>query len=124
MTAPVKGRLEQAMTDLADTLAAAGVPAALKAGEVQVPGAWISARELAVSTLGGGWRVTVHVWLVIADTEETEALAAFDPLLEAALGVLPVDTTGGDTVQLAGTLVLRSDEGPLPAVQITTTIDI
>jgi hypothetical protein len=117
------GRLSAALGDLVDTLSAAGVPATLRPGEIPVPGAWVSARELEVLSLGGGLRVTCHVWLVVPDAEEDTALAALDPLLAAALAVLPVDTTTGDVVQLASTLVVR-EEGPLPAIQITTTLDI
>jgi hypothetical protein len=117
------GRIGAGLVDLCDTLTEVGVAATTKAGEIQVPGAWVSARELAVKTLAGGWEVTAHVWLIVPDGEEDAAQDGLDVLLEAALGVLPVDTTGGDTVQLAGTLVVR-DEGPLPAIQITTTIDV
>jgi tetrahydromethanopterin S-methyltransferase subunit G len=117
------GRIAAALGDLCDTLAAAGIDATIKSGEIQVPGAWVSARELAVQTLAGGWQITAHVWLIVPDAEEDTAQDALDDLLEKALAVLPVDTTNGDTVQLAGTLVVR-DSGPLPAIQITTTIDV
>jgi hypothetical protein len=108
---------------LVDTLSDAGVPATLDPGVIQVPGAWVSPRELQLLTLDGGRRARVHVWLVTADADEVTALDALEVLLDAALGVLAVDTTNDDLIQLAGTLVVR-DEGPLPAVQITTTIDL
>lgn len=117
------GALRSALDDLCDTLTAAGVPATMHSGEIQVPGAWVSPRELALTTLAGGRRVTVHVWLIVPDAEEPDAIDALDPLLEAALDVLAVDTTNDDLIQLAGTLVVR-DEGPLPAIQITTTLDL
>lgn len=111
--------LDTLLQDLAD----AGVSAAVNPGEIQVPGAYVSARELALTRLDGGGRVTLHVWLVVPDAEEDQALPGLWALLDRALGVLDVDTTNGDTIQLASTLVVR-DEGPLPAFQITTTLDL
>jgi hypothetical protein len=114
-----------ALTELCGQLTAAGVPAALDAEDVQVPGAWVTARELGRPTLGGSWEATVHVWLVTADATDSQALRVLEQLLDGALEVLAVDTTGGDTIQLAATLVLPHTPGtPLPAFQITTTLDI
>lgn len=115
--------LPAALADLIDILGEFGIAATTNPGQIQVPGAWISPRELELTRLDGGGQVTVHVWLVVPDAEEDQALPGLWTLLDAALPVLDVDTTNGDTIQLAATLVVR-DEGPLPAFQITTTLDL
>jgi hypothetical protein len=100
------------------------VPAAVDAEDVQVPGAWVTARELGRPTLAGSWEVTVHVWLVTSEATDSEALQVLEQLLDGALEVIAVDTTNGDTIQLAATLVLPHTGTPLPAFQITTTLDL
>jgi hypothetical protein len=53
-----------------------------------------------------------------------QALQVLEQLLDGVLEVLAVDTANGDVVQLASTLVLPHSPGsPLPAFQITTTLD-
>jgi hypothetical protein len=113
-----------ALGDLCAQLAVAGVPAAVDPDDVQVPGAWVTARELARPTLAGNWEATVHIWLVTSDATDSQALQVLEQLLDGVLEVVAVDTAGGDTIQLASTLVLPHSPGtPLPAFQITTTLD-
>jgi hypothetical protein len=116
--------IAQALTDLCTDLRLAGLNAAVDAEDVQVPGAWVTARDLARPTLAGSWEVTVHVWLVTSEATDSEALQVLEQLLDAALEVIAVDTTNGDTIQLAATLVLPHTGTPLPAFQITTTLDL
>jgi hypothetical protein len=52
--------IAQALTDLCTDLRLAGLNAAVDAEDVQVPGAWVTARDLARPTLAGSWEVTVH----------------------------------------------------------------
>lgn len=117
--------LTAALRALVEQLSAVGVPAAVDPDRVPVPGAWVTARELSRPTLAGAWEATVNVWLIVADSEDTDALRALELLLGAALDVLAVDTVGGDSIDLAATLVLPHTPGTaLPAFRITTTIDL
>jgi hypothetical protein len=118
--AAIRGALE----DLCAALRGQGIPAAVNAEDVQVPGAWVTARDLTPLTLAGGLRITVHVWLVVSDADDATALDSLEQLLEGALEVLTVDPATGDAVQLAATLVLPTMGTPLPAFQITTTLDL
>lgn len=117
--------LSATLRALAEELTAAGVPTAIDPGQVPVPGGWLTPRELARPTLAGGWQATVNLWLVVHDAEESDALRALELLLGAALDVVAVDTAGGDSIDLAATLVLPHTPGtPLPAFRLTTTIEL
>jgi hypothetical protein len=115
--------IAEALRGVCTALTGVGIPAAINAEDVQVPGAWVSARDLTYSTLAGGRSVTVRVWLVIGQTDDETALDLLEQLLDGAAEVLDIDTTT-DPVQLAATLSVRSDEGALPAFQFTTTLDL
>jgi hypothetical protein len=118
------GGLRAALDGVCAALASVGIPAAINPEDVQVPGAWVSARDLTYSTLSGGRAVTVRVWLVLADTDDATALDGLEQLLDGAQEALDIDTTT-EPVQLAGTLVLPHTPGqPLPAFQFTTTLDL
>jgi hypothetical protein len=103
-------------------LTAAGVPASVNVGEVQVPGAWVAATQLIPGrTLAGGATLVVQVYLVVPDTsDETEALSDLGGLLDAALPVVPVDYTSdhGDAIFTNTTLAVG--EAIVPAFRLTT----
>lgn len=116
-------RLNAAVTAVCAELTAAGVPASPNVGAVQVPGAWVSTRELVPHrTAAGHALLVVQVYLVAPDTDdETEALTDLGELLDAALPVVPVDYDSdfGDAIETHTTLAL-GDGVIVPAFKILT----
>lgn len=116
--ASVGARVVQALADLAALLDAAGVPATADPTTVQLPGAWLSPRELDLQTLDDGGQLTVHVWLVVPDTGVVDAFGALCGLLDLALEAVDPD----EPTDTGLTLVL--DDGPMPAFRLVVYTDI
>lgn len=122
-------RLVADLEAIASELTAAGVPASINAGEVEVPGAWVHSRELYPGrTLAGGATLVVHVYLIAPDSDdETEALKLLAGLLAKALPVCPVDPESdyGQPIDTGSTVQLPHTPGTiLPAFRLVTERDI
>jgi len=112
-------RLGRAVRDLAVALraelAGAGIPTDLDPGAVPVPGAWLSIRQVTPLTLGEGWEVRFHLYLVVPDAGALEAWDGLSGLLDKALTVVepdePINTSTAITLP-------HTPTQPLPAVLI------
>jgi len=117
--------LLDAVEDLIESLAGAGVGAALDPDSVPIPGAWVSPRTLDLTgdgaTLAGGGTAAVHLYLVASDSgEESYVLATLAGLLDK---VLPLVTLGDlEDIDVGSSLSLPT--GIVPAFRLQITLDI
>lgn len=110
----------QAVQDVVDALADAGLSASTDPGAVQVPGAWLLPGDLTLDRLSGVdgvQRIDVH--LVVPDTGVDGSRAALAALLDQVLVVIdpdgPIDTRA---------LVQLPEGPPLPAFVVPVDVEL
>lgn len=111
--------LNDATDQIVEDLAGVGITATIDPAEIEVPGAWVTAREVDDFTIGGGGTVTVDVYLIAPDVMPRDAMDMLSSLGMQALAVLDVEQmTTNDSIQLP-------DGGrPKPAFRITTKVEV
>lgn len=111
--------INDATDAVVSALEGAEIPASIDPADVNVPGAWVAAREVDVFTAGGGALVTVDVYLIAPDIMPRDAMDELSALSTRALDALDIEAMStNDALQLP-------DGGrPKPAFKITTKVEV
>lgn len=115
------GPIQAACQALADSLTAAGVPATLSRGSLEVPGAWVRPDTASGTATLAGWSLDsarASVILVAPQAADAEALGDLEGLLVKALTVIHPDDDVDTTV------VLPHRGNPLPAFRLVVDLDL
>ena len=112
-----------ALTSLQDELDVAERPAVLSRAKINPPCVYIALRGLDLWTLCNGAEASVHLWVIVGDRDDENALIALGPHLDAVLAQLedaglPIEAVAAD--QVSGT----DSTTPLPAFRIETHLSI
>lgn len=110
-------RIVPACEELAAALTAAGVPATLERGKVELGGAWVRPDTAARATLRGG-TCRASVFLVVSQQADAEGLRDLVEVLEKALDVIEPDEDVDTTVLLS----VRGNN--LPAFRLQVDLDL
>lgn len=113
-----------ATQQLSDRLNAAGVNCAVDASSVEAPGGWVQPRALELDRMDGGGTLTVRVYLVAPDDEETNVLTALGELLQKAVAVARPNTASdnGELIDVHASLKLPEFDAAMPAFTYSTDI--
>jgi len=105
-------RSRDAMLEVVDALASAGVSATIDPRNVNLPGVWVQRLTLTPDLLCGGQTMRLRLVLVAPDVGTEQALDILDDLLDAAYKVAQPNTGTGTTDR---TVLLPDSATPYPA---------
>lgn len=105
---------------LAEALTAVGVPASVEPSEVQVPGAWVTARTAVIETLAGGGTLHAYVYLIAPDNGIRQSHEELGRLLAR----MPDTWVAGELSLNEGVALPANPNTPLPAYRVPVDLDL
>lgn len=113
-------RILPELEGLAAALTQLGIPASVEPAEVQVPGAWVTARTADVETLSGGGTLRTYVYLVALPHDFRSSYRELGRLL----ALMPTEWVAGELSLNEAVALPATPNEPLPAYRVPVDLDL